>query len=419
MVSRRLSVVFAVIALVTVGVAAATTQDDAGSGGDAGEWNDGLVVMPGTYSGVVHSGGDDFMDSYFVDVPAGHALEVSFAFGDNVQVDLVEPGGGNRDSTAVWENATLGALEAVGIPTGMWRFDIVGGFNANPSSYTFTVTLRPMTHVVETTVDARHLSVIDIEPPQGAYSIVETWRSDSGGGAGEANVVVETGFTEHPDGDVCGAFGPTESYRSDGSVLGGIGVHHGGVGVAVDPLGGSSAPPTAWYGGFSGTSGIRTVSIMANPDPFTATIYAAWNDDAPLTVATPEGAAHFIHAWELDGAGTGVSAAGYGLADDLGADITLAGPSTWAELDARRPDGGDTDPTLTLASDGSTVLSATGTREQGHPAPGAYRLTVDDYDGYHDGHALATLLDIPVEVPWGARECTSADRPWEWHFAPG
>lgn len=125
-------------------------QDDAGSGGDAGDHPAAAVpVGEGRWTGALAHQIDE-LDHYELDPPPAAMVRVSVGSGETVAFELLDPEDRVRDTGATKDDFETPRVDAVSAPQGRWilRFELPAAISSDPEvAYSFEVSYGRHDHV--------------------------------------------------------------------------------------------------------------------------------------------------------------------------------------------------------------------------------------------------------------------------------
>lgn len=406
--SRWIVLVVAIVLLAAslVPNAAASPQDDAGSGCDAGATAATAVpVSPGTHSGTLAGDPNAFPapdpdDAYLVTVPAGaHVLRVSATSPEYLQLEVRNPSGG----FVAWGDSEYYDLKALVTTPGSWFVGVgfYGLFNEGSAGcdvagpivpYEITIALEPRDNLLVLDRGTSDIHTLDLTLPEGSGTIVdvrEDWR-------GDASWEASASLVELPGGSMCGQ---TDAYSRAPPAATALSA---GGRTLLGPSTGGFAHGTFWTFDETDIRHVRFASAVSGTIHRTLTL--AWNGDpGALSLAFP--AATLGNRGPHDFASGATATVGGRVLIASGVlEFDIVGASSVVSLDPGSPDAALSAPvTLTRPGGAPEPLDAPATFSGAGSPAGVWRIDAPRFVG--DRGPTARILSLPWEMPAGLSPC--------------
>lgn len=408
-----LAVLLAALVVIPVAGALPTPgQDDAGSGGDAGDRPElALAIGPGTYQGNLSARTDDH-DYYRFEPPPNSLVRFQAGTDDSIFVELVDPRGVTRRSVSL--TARSDERFDVGAPAGTWMLVVHGpdllGLDTDVA-YHFTLSFERHEHLVHLVGrDDRQATVFaNIPQADPAWIYFETEPASSWRGG-------PFGLVTHFQ--LVGTNGTVSSFSTVSVTVVGAGknavwTHNAGPIDAEAPI---PYPKDEALPGLCVSCGVRNWRWPAvlPMDGFNLSAGAAsthgvrvegwvlW-DGSPAAVSnTTRGATLFATAADFEGDGQGFQVGPYGQADDLNVGFEAEHESTFVFAVANTPRFAREPTRMEVAPPQDDTVTLVDRHRAWWPwmsGPGTWNATLVHTDGLEGSTVRFMAASFPIENP--------------------
>lgn len=405
-----LAVLLAALVILPVAGALPTPgQDDAGSGGDAGDRHPlALPIGEGSYQGNLSARSDDF-DWYRFDPPPNSLVRIEVGTEDSVAFEIFDSRGVSRR----WGEVSGGTADAfdIGAPSGPWTL-AVGEYDLSSLDtdvpYTFTITFEHHDHLVhlEGREDRQVSLFADIPDADPAWMYFEfsprsSYRGEPWGFVKHFQLVGTNGEVDFHSTVASSPISPGEHVvwtHNVGPAHAEVPIPYPeeDVGPEIHPLRMRlwRWPAVLPMDGFNlsiGAASTHGVHVEG---------WVLWDGSNATVTNTTRGATLFATASDFEGDGQGVQVGPYGQADDLNVGFEAEHESTFVFAVANTPPFAREPTRMEVAPPQAETVNLVDRNRAWWPemaSPGAWNATLVHTDGLEQSTVRFMAASFPIE----------------------